>query len=290
MNDIAHNIKKEKVVKLFVDSTFDQIPPWPQTIQQLIPLLRDMAPIKQISAVIIHDPGICTAVLALARSSYYCRRAKIESIDDAIVRLGQRQLLEVCTLALGAKILSGKETEFYGIKSGFLCNHSVSVAIVLQKLAHIFNQKKPLAAFTAGLLHDIGKIALSKKLTKKQCQEIQNEYANNPAVSFCEAEEKILGINHAEVGAEIAIRWNLPEMVVDVIRWHHKPAEADSRWVSMVYLAYAANKIALACYKGEIPDELQEDPVMIRLKINNEKARKLISWLSKELKSLKNPC
>ncbi|MGB9500137.1 MAG: HDOD domain-containing protein [Dissulfuribacterales bacterium] len=291
MEPINSKIKKEKRVKLLVNSTFDQIPPWPKTIQQLMPLLQEMAPISKIREVIVLDPGISAAVLALARSPYYCRRAKIESIDDAIVRLGQRQLIEVCTLALGARVLSGVKTEYYGIKSGFLCNHSVAVAMLLQKLAQVFNQKKPLAAYTAGLLHDTGKLVLALKTTKEQCTEIQEKYANNPNLSFCDTEDEVLGINHAETGAELAIRWNLPELVVDVIRWHHNPAEAkNSRWLSMIYLAYAANKIALAYYKGEIPDNLQNNPVMIRLKINNEKARKLVSWLSRKIKSIQNPC
>lgn len=282
------DIKKEKAVEKLVDDVFDQIPPWPKVVEELMPLLRDMAPVKKISEVILRDPGISAAALCLARSPYYCRRAKIESIDDAVVRLGQRPLLEVCTLAIGARLLSDSKLEAYGIKSGFLYKHSLYTALILQDLAHVFNQAKPLAAYTAGLLHDVGKIALARKITSSQQQKMVEEYlANKPNLSLCDVEEDVLKMNHAEVGAEIARRWNLPEMVVDVICWHDIPLEANSRWISMICLAYAASKIAIAYDKGEVPDYLQDDPVMIRLKINNEKAGKLISRLSKKLKSLK---
>lgn len=291
MNSINKNIKREKAVKKLVDDIFDQIPPWPKIIEELMPLLRDMAPIKEISAVIVRDPGISAAVLTLARSSYYCRRAKIESIDDAVIRLGQRQLLEVCTLAGAAKVLSGQSLEMYGIKSGFLYNHSLYTALILQDLAHVFNLGKPLAAYTAGLLHDIGKIVLARKITMEQHQKITEEYiAGKPDLSLCDVERNVLGMNHAEVGAELARRWDLPEMVVDVIHWHDTPLEANSRWISMICLTYAASKLAIAHDKGEIPDYLQDYPVMIRLKINNEKAGKLISRLSKKLNSMKIPC
>lgn len=291
MNSIDENIKREKEVKKLVDDVFDQIPPWSKIIEELMPLLRDMAPIKKISAVILRDPGISAAALSLAQSPYYCRRAKIESIDDAVVRLGQRPLLEVCTLAMGARLLSSRELEMYGIKSGFLYKHSLYTALILQDLAHVFNLEKPLAAYTAGLLHDIGKIALARKITMGQQQRITEEYiAGKPNLSLCDVEKNVLNMNHAEVGAELARRWNLPEMVVDVIHWHDTPLEANSRWISMICLTYAASRIAIAHDKGGIPDYLQDDPVMIRLKINNEKAGKLISRLSKKLKSLKISC
>jgi HD-like signal output (HDOD) protein len=106
----------------------------------------------------------------------------------------------------------------------------------METIAKLLNIKLPEHAFTAGIMHDIGKILLGSFIDVKS--ELIISYAENENISFPEAEQEILGIDHAEAGAILIEKWELPEEFYKPLRLHHKPEEAEGDMVTeLVHLA-----------------------------------------------------
>jgi putative nucleotidyltransferase with HDIG domain len=104
-------------------------------------------------------------------------------------------------------------------------SHSFGTALAGQLVARRSRKASEDVVFTAGLLHDMGKVALSVWLENKTGAIVQ--YAELAKVPFDVAERRILGYDHCEVGEHLGRQWNLPEEIVGAIRWHHDPGQCD---------------------------------------------------------------
>ena len=131
-------------------------------------------------------------------------------------------------LAAQSRALLAPEQRGYGLRPGALWRHSIAVALASDKLSGKLPAALRGSLFTAGLLHDIGKIVLNESLS--------DHYATIAArvardrIPFPQAEQEILGFTHADAGAAVAERWGLPDSIIRCIRHHHQPAglgEAD---------------------------------------------------------------
>ena len=148
----------------------------------------------------------------------------------------------------------------YGIPSGRLFGHAIVVAQSAQVVSSETNRSIPAEAYTAGLLHDIGKVVLGEYVENRIGAII--ELAQSEGCSFAEAERRLLGLNHAEVGAVLAKKWGLPDFLVGAIRSHHAspdPGPGDGDETSTLVAAYiVANQVARGTGSGvganETPD------------------------------------
>ncbi|SMC16665.1 HDIG domain-containing protein [Desulfacinum hydrothermale DSM 13146] len=234
----------------------DTLPPFPKVVTRVIPLLRQMAPIGQIEAVIRYDQAITARLLAIARSPYYARRYKIRSLRDAIIVLGQRQLVQILLMACSAHYFKGS-ARAYDLREGELWAHSVAVALASEIIAEGLGRHRVLSIYTAGLLHDIGKTLLDRQVP---------DYFDSifllvqeRKVSFLEAEEEVIGINHQDLGAIVAYRWNFPSEVQTGIRYHHNPLQAK-RHKDMAAIVYVANRLVNSiCIGASAGDFLYPD-------------------------------
>ena len=172
----------------------------------------------EIAGLLKSDQALSARVLKVANSAFYGLPRQIASIDNAVVLLGQktiRNLVLTATMSgMGARGVAG-----YGIPRGGLFNHAIVVAQSAQALSTQTNRAVPAEAYTAGLLHDIGKVVLGEHVENRVGAII--DIAESEGCSFAEAERRLLGINHAEVGAVLAEKWGLPDFLVGAIRSHH---------------------------------------------------------------------
>lgn len=213
------------------------IPAMPTVIVKIRKLLSNPdVSFKELAQTIKYDPGLTTNILRLANSAYFGFSRSVNSIQHAIVRLGMKRTYELAVAAAVAP-MTQKAVKGYDLLPGKLWEHSVAVAIGAEQLASVLNLKAPDYTFTAGLLHDIGKIILGT-FVEVDADPIMT-LAFQKGVSFDQAEKQVLGINHAEAGAILLEKWNLPECIADVDRWHHQPDmfQGDTLVLDLVHVA-----------------------------------------------------
>lgn len=229
------------------------IPGMPSAATQIIRLLRNPdASIASLARTAEYAPGLTSNILRLANSAYFGVPRSTKSVQEAFVRLGINRVLQVVVASAVAPVAQ-QSVRGYDLPAGALWQHLVAVAVGTAELASALRLKLPDHAFTAGLLHDIGKVVLGTFL-EVEVTPIK-EMAFDEGVSFEAAEERVLGVNHAEVGAAVLEGWNFPQAIVDVVRWHHEPdsCPGDSLTVDLVHVSDA---IALMSGIGAAQDGL----------------------------------
>ncbi len=210
------------------------LPPAPRVVPELMRLLKQPdVDSSQVVKLISYDPSLTANVLRICNSAYF-GAAPTSDLQEAVTRLGFQQVYQLVAAATGAKLLSAPQPG-YGMDQGELWKHSVAAAVAAQLMAKQIGDDQNLA-FTATLLHDIGKIVLTHSLSSAYQKLIhETELKQQPLV---DAEKKLLGTNHAEVGSQLLAQWKFPPNVVSAIWFHHNPQAAgpNQRLASYIYL------------------------------------------------------
>jgi putative nucleotidyltransferase with HDIG domain len=221
-----------------------ELPPLPDVALRLLQMSRDpdVAP-RDIVEVIKLDASITVQVLHLCNSPFYGLPRKVYSLQEAMVYIGTDALVNL-VLAGCLSATYERENEGYGLMKRDMWRHGLACGICTQLVARKLNDNSLIGpAFTAGLLHDIGKIILNTYVGdefKKIVEIVEAEH-----VSFLEAEQGVLGFTHAHCGAEVAEFWNLPEELVAAIRYHHAPSDAD-QYQRIVAMTHIGNILAIS--------------------------------------------
>jgi len=216
-------------------------PPIPGEAAKLLGLLRDPeASVSQVEAVLRNDPGLTANVLKLTNSAYFGLSAKIGSVRQAVVLLGSRRLLPLVLASCTHAVLN-KDVRGYELSPGELWRHSIAVSVAAEILVRELKLPDADIVFTAALLHDVGKLVLGE-FVEDELAKIDRAAAEG--IPFEEAEQAVLGTNHAEVGARILRQWSLPEEIVAAARWHHAP-ETDCRRNPAVDVVHVADVLCL---------------------------------------------
>lgn len=223
-----------------------------------------------------YDPGLTSNLLRMANSAYYRVSDPIGSVRNAVVRLGTYQIYQM-TVSWGFSSMARRGVPGYGLTMGKLWEHSIGVAVGAEQISSGLSTQSTDHAFTAGLLHDIGKIVLGT-FVEADIDSIL-EAANREETSFEMAEQQVLGINHAEVGAALLEHWDFPANIVETCRWHHQPDSlADGSLV--LDLVHVANTMCLMGGIGVGIDETNHQTsskVISRLKLDPFTSDKVVS-------------
>lgn len=273
------------LVKMVVKAS-EKLPPFPDVVWKVVPLVQKMAPVSEIEAVIKYDQVITARVLSMSQSPQFARRQKIDSLQDAIVALGDQQLLMVILTACSSKYY-GADTSGYELPPGELWEHAVATALMTEIVSRQLGRGKVLTAYTAALLHDIGKTVLASFV--KSYLESVLRLVSEKGIRFLDAEREILGVDHQELGAMIARRWQLPAEVVTAIAYHHNPSEApDHR--ELVSLVYVANRMVSAMGIGCGVDgflQPNHDEVFVEMGITSHMVEKFLADLVEAIQETK---
>lgn len=215
----------------------EELPALPAVACKVMELVEDPRTSAQdVEAVLKKDQSLTAQVLRLANSAFYGIPRRITTVAEATVFLGFKTLKGVVLTASLSGMLQRKLSG-YVLERGELWKHSLSVAFSAQTLAKKTRFPRPEVAYTAGLLHDIGKLILDTYL-KASYREVL-ERVDRTGSTFLEAEEEILGFNHAAVGAQLTEHWGFPSSLVEAIGFHHQPdlATKDPSLCAIVHLA-----------------------------------------------------
>lgn len=179
---------------------------------------KDVVPSELIDLVQT-DPGITSKVLKLCNSAYYGFQREIASLSEAGNLLGVTTLVNlVLTSSAGKYFKDYGGADENAIESRW--TQCVANAIGARIIASRHGKVDPERAYTAGLLENIGHLVLDRFMDSS-LEAIRAVAMSGTDV--IDAERKVLGMHHAEIGARLTTRWALPEVLVDVIRHHHHP-------------------------------------------------------------------
>jgi putative nucleotidyltransferase with HDIG domain len=216
-------------------NTVRYLPPAPHVVPDLMKLLNKTdVDSSRVVRMISVDPSLTANILRVCNSAYFAAPMPTTDLQEAVTRLGFKQVYRLVTAATGAKLLAAPQ-KGYGLDPGELWKHSVASAVAAQLMARKLGDPDNLV-FTAALLHDIGKVVLAQSIEESYKRLIHE--AETHQLSLLESETKLLGVNHAEVGGRLLARWKFPPDIVAAVTFHHAPKDAGphQRLASFVYL------------------------------------------------------
>jgi len=216
-------------------------PGMPGAASKLLALLNNTeTPLAEIEAILRYEPGLTANVLRLVNSAYFGFSKKIGSVRQAILLMGWKRLTQLvvasCVSAIMDKPVSG-----YDLAPGDLWRHAVAVAVASEGLGKLLKVGGVEEIFTAGLLHDVGKMVLGRFVEEHRVAMEVESYRER---SFEQVEREIFGMDHAEVGAMILSQWGLPEDLVLAVQYHHEPMKAPKP-LATVDIVHVADIVSL---------------------------------------------
>jgi putative nucleotidyltransferase with HDIG domain len=212
-----------------------KLPAAPRTLAKLLMLLGDPdIDATQVVSLITHEPALTANVLQRCNAAFFSTGAPVGTVGEAVTRLGFNHIFRVVAVVVGSQAFSGSQKS-YGFEFGELWRHSVATALASQRIAESKGDDGNMA-FTAGLLHDIGKNVLAEALEDHYAALIQQTEQSQQ--SLMEVEKNLLHVQHAEVGGRLLERWNFPPELSTAVTYHHFPGEAKEhqRWAAYAYL------------------------------------------------------
>lgn len=192
----------------------DTLPTIPSTLKKLLTVIENpKVSLSEIGAFISNDPVLTSRVIKVVNSPVYGFPGRISSVNQALILLG---LNVVKGMLLGVSVFEAMKKAMEG-----LWEHSVGCAVTSKIIA----TKKGLGDVeeisVAGILHDIGKVALGLKFSDQYKGVIKTAIDKNTLIM--DAERELFFITHADAGAWIGKRWNFPKSLLEIIEYHHKP-------------------------------------------------------------------
>ena len=215
------------------------LPALPAAVLRVMQTADDpKASASDVARALASDQALAARVLKLANSAFYGASRRISTVSEAVVILGLRTTRNLA-MATSCEEMLTREVSGYAMQRGALWRHSLACGTAAQALAKRADIRGVEEAFVAGLLHDIGKVILSAYQREKFALTLRRTLEQG--IPYCEAEREIFGFDHAEAGARLLERWNLPSALVSAVRWHHTPQDAPdpSPLPTLVHIADA---------------------------------------------------
>ncbi|MFO7725289.1 MAG: HDOD domain-containing protein [Oceanipulchritudo sp.] len=264
-----------------------QIPCSPSLLPEVVRLLNQPdAGIDELEGIIHRDPGLSAAVLKMANSAFFSSGQSFDNLSDAILRLGFKQTYRITVSVSGGR-WNSFDLSAYGWQPGDFCRHSFAVAVASRFLAEKTEAIVPELAFTAGMIHDAGKLALAYMGT--EYVDPIRDYQREHQCDWFAAERKVLGFTHAEVTGALLKNWNFPENLIDVGLHYATPASAREGNELLLAVVHGGKHLAIQTGVGLGEDAFWTplDPTVIeQLGASEEDLRLILPDLIESLKAL----
>lgn len=207
---------------------------------------------EELEGVICLDPSLASSTLRLANSAYFgAGSAQVENLTEALMRLGQREVYRLATLSVAHRWMNQK-ADGYRWEPGDFCRLSLVAAVAAEYLAEQTRQVDPKVAYIAGLVHEIGKLAVAYSCADR-FPEIRKMQSSG-SIPWLAAEKQVLGYNHAEVGAELLRRWKFSPALVAVGTYNPPRSESPAEFLPLLAHVHAAKYLAVTIGAGVAED------------------------------------
>ena len=201
-----------------------QLPPLPAVLYELQRVVQDeLSDAETVAKVVRSDAGLSTFLLRLVNSAFYSFPARIDTITRAVAMVGTRPLYLLSVGILFQDLINAVPKNSLNIASFW--RHSIAVGLAAQEIWREMGHKEDERLFTAGLLHDIGKLALACLLPRATDLH-QHILVKCRKVPPCEIERELLGFDHSRFGGMLLRKWNMPASLAMPVLWHHQPQSA----------------------------------------------------------------
>jgi len=245
-----------------VAHAIEKLPLFSPNALQLLQVIADPDhELDDIVKIVKFDSALTMRVLKAVNSPVYGLMTEVTSIDRALAYLGERMVVSIAVQENTGHLFS-KPLEGYQGEQGDLWRHDLFSAIASREVARYAKGSFDLdLAFTGGLLHDIGK-SIFATFWKEASQEALGQIEQGIVTDYLMAEQDLAGLDHTEVGYEMARHWQLPESLQAVILYHHHPAEAIESMQPLVYAVHIGDIVAMmaGCDTGSDGLKYQLDP------------------------------
>ena len=246
----------------------------PEVTLRIIEVVQDpRSTAHDLHKIVSNDPALSARVLRVVNSAFYGLPGQIGSIDRAIMLLGLNAVKNIAIAASLTKMFKDS-TPCDDFSGKDLWTHSVAVGASNKLITTAIGLALPDEAFLAGLIHDLGLVALLQCYSKEITEVVKYVQAG---ASFRQAEEKVLGTNHQEIGMALTAKWKFPRSFQYVAGYHHNPTDLakENRLLAVVThisdIICAKKKLGLTMTveTDEIPVDLMEEIGLTEAKLES---------------------
>ena len=212
--------------------------------------------VSDVVRVIENDSALTVNVLKVVNSAAMGLRREITSVHQAVAYMGETKIIGIAMASSGGETFNAALAGYQGDR-GMLGRHCLWVAIAARELSrYTEGAVDGGVAFTAGLLHDIGKAVISDYMVELVPAIMQTADAEAEP-DHLGAEREIMGVDHCEVGRALAEHWKMPHALVTGIEYHHNPADAPDEYRPMAYVIHLADTLAMMQGVGTGVDDMR---------------------------------
>lgn len=207
----------------------------PQVMTRIMAVVTDgKSSAKDLAKEIRTDQALTSKILKISNSAYYGFYRKIVNIEDAVVVLGFKEIRSLALAVTVYGLFDEGKNVFFNRK--YFWRHCVITAVLSEMLSEPYPEQQA-QAFTAGLLHDLGRAILDQYFPEEWkviCREVEQRRQH-----WLPVERELIGTDHGEIGYWVAERWSFPQGLTECMRFHHEPlrAEVSPRLTAIVHLA-----------------------------------------------------
>jgi putative nucleotidyltransferase with HDIG domain len=234
----------------------DRIPPLAQGVGKLLAMLSNgESSATGVAEIVAVDPALTARVLRLVNSAAFGLRVQVESVSRAVAYLGDRTVASIALESTTGELYHAPLVGYLA-EPDALWRHCLYTAIGARELAnYATTEVSPDVAYTAGLLHDIGKVVIDAWLVRRATEIVAE--ADTVTPDFDENERKHLYTDHAEVGGAVLAHWGLSATLQQAVALHHCPERAPKRMQDLVYVVHLADFLAMMGGAGTGIDTLK---------------------------------
>lgn len=228
------------------------LPCSPALLPRLSALLgRADANVDELAALVGLDPVLASATLRMANSVFFAPGRPVETVGEAVMRLGVRELYRLAAFSLAARWMA-IEVDGYRWEPGDFFRASLIKALAAEALAQATGGVDASLAYTCGLVHEIGKLAIAYSCAPDfAAVRARREERGG---TWIEAETAVLGFNHATVSARLLREWGFPAACVAVAEHNPPDAELPVEFRPLAAHVHAAHHLAAAFGAGQGED------------------------------------
>lgn len=223
-----------------VVAQLDTLPSFPSLYFDIMKELDTADPsLEKVAAIVAKDPGMTVKLLQIVNAASLGLARRFTNPVEAVQQLG---IAAVQSLALSAHVFTcfeGQKLKGFAINK--LWDHGANTARIARRILEVERADLALAedAYTAGMLHDIGKLMLANNLPEPFQRAL--DLTEQKGIRFLEAEQEVFGANHAGVGAYLLGLWGLPTTIVEAVAFHHQPGHSEAATLGPLTAVHVAN-------------------------------------------------